>query len=147
MLTDYLAAEPLIVDRLRDQVAGVPDMRVFGAADLAGVEARAQHTPALHVVYDGDEPLGEAGQSQSGDTQIAWQRWIVWVVARSARDARGGTGARAVAGPLMAATIQALAGWRPSADHSPMIRGAAGRPAYDAGIAYYPQLYRTAVVL
>ena len=145
MLTDYLAAEPLIVARLRDQVAGVP--HVLTAADLAGVEARAQHTPALHVIYDGDEPAGEAGQSDAGDVQITWQRWLVVLAVRSARDTLGGAGARALAGPLLVAVIQALAGWRPSADHSPMLRASAPRPVFDAGFAYYPQLYRTAVVL
>ncbi len=147
MLADYLAAEPLIVARLRAQVAGVPDANVLTAADLAGVEARAQHTPALHLIYDGDEPLGEPGQSETGDTQITWQRWLLVVAVRSARDTTGGSGARAVAGPLLVATIQALAGWRPSADHSPLVRAGAPRPVFDAGFAYYPQLYRTAIVL
>ena len=147
MLADYLAAEPLIVTRLRGEVAGVPSAHVLTAADLSGVEARAQHTPALHVIYDGDEPLGESGQSDAGDVQITWQRWLVVVAVRSARDTTGGAGARALAGPLLVAVIQALAGWRPSADHSPLIRASAPRPAFDAGFAYYPQLYRTAIVL
>lgn len=147
MLTDYLAAEPLIVARLQAQVAGVPAAHVLTAADLAGVEARAQITPSLHVLYDGDEPAGEAGQSETGDTQIVQQRWLVVVAVRSARDTRGGSGARALAGPLMVAVIQALAGWRPSADHGPMIRASAPRPLFDPGFAYYPQLYRCPIVL
>lgn len=147
MVADYLSAEPLIVARLRDQVEAVPDANVLTAADLAGVEARAQHTPALHVIYDGDEPAGEAGQSEYGDTQVVQQRWLVVVAVRSARDTLGGAGARALAGPLLVAVIQALAGWRPSADHSPMVRANAPRPVFDAGFAYYPQLYRTTIVL
>lgn len=147
MITDYLSAEPLIVDRLRLQVAAVPDPNVMTAADLSGVEQRAQHTPALHIIYDGDEPAGESGQSEAGDAQVIWQRWLVVVAVRNVRDTTGGAGARAMAGPLLVSVIQALAGWRPSVDHSPMIRSSAPRPVFDAGFAYYPQLYRTAIVL
>jgi hypothetical protein len=147
VITDYLAAESLIVARLRAQVSGVPSANVMTTADLAGVEARAQRTPALHVIYNGDEPAGVAGQSDLGDSQVVQQRWMIVVAVRSGKDTLGGSGARSVAGPLMVDVIQALAGWRPSADHGPLIRGSAPAPLFEAGFAYYPQLYRCAIVL
>jgi hypothetical protein len=147
MLTDYLAAEGLIVERLRAQVPGVSPRNVLTAADLAGVQARAQHTPALHVIYDGDEPAGPAGQDEFGATQMAQQRWLVVVAVRSAADTVGGVGARQAAGPLLVDAINALAGHRLGPDHGPLVRASAPRPLFDAGYAYFPQLYRCVVVV
>lgn len=51
---DFLAMEPLLVQIVRDAVAGqVPAVHVLTEADLKGVEEAKQFTPAVHVLYGG----------------------------------------------------------------------------------------------
>jgi hypothetical protein len=137
----YLAAEALIAERLAERLPG--GTHVLTAADLAGVEARAQLTPAAHVVYDGDR-LGDAGGR--GLAQVVWQRWLVVIAVRNRREALSGAAAREDAGTLIAAALAALAGWAPSASHGPLARVQAPRPAYEAGFLYVPLAFETRLI-
>ena len=135
-MDDWLAAEPLIKARLADQV---PDVAVLSVADLAGVVERGQVTPAIHVLYAGDVPLKEApGTADRSAGQITDQRWVVVIATRSAKDMVGGSGARELAGPIIARALAALRGWTPAGFTRPLRRGAGMPTKYSAGYAYFP---------
>lgn len=130
MSTDYFAAEPLIIARLK---AAVPALRtVLGVAELADVPAASQPTPAAFVIYDGDE-LGAT--SSSGAAQIVKQRWLVVIAVSQGKG--DGYDSRRVAGPLVSDTLAALQGWAP-AGYREMHRVGGPGPAYVNGVAYLP---------
>jgi hypothetical protein len=145
MITNYLAAESLIIARLKAQV---PTFRaVYGAADLAGVEERAQVTPAAHVIYDGDAvPGGEVNRAGAGAAQVVAQHWLVVVAVRNVRDTQGGQYTREEAGPLVSQTITALSGWKPSTDFRPLRRTSAPKPAFTNGFGYFPLMFEALLI-
>ena len=141
-VTDHLMAEPLLIARIEDQV---PDLRaVLSAADLAGVKAASQVTPAVHVLYGGDDvPTREGDRGWTGKPQKILQRWMAVVAVRNARTQRTGAAAREDAGPLLSQLIGALAGFQLDPALGPLKRIPAPQPAYDAGFAYFPTLWTT----
>lgn len=145
--TDHLALEDLLVSRVRDELAAdslVPERNVFTAADLADVEERQQQTPAVHVIYAGDELVG--GGDAEGGAQVLAQRWYTVVAVRNVRDTRGGAGVRTVAGPILARLIRALSDWTPGPGYTALIRRQGPEAAYSAGFAYYPLLWSSNIV-
>lgn len=141
MLDNYLSAEALIIQRIKDQVPGLN--AVLSADDLAGVEERSQVAPAVHVLYGGDILAGgAAGSAGRGAARIVRQRWFAVIVVRQARDATGSR-ARAEAGPLISKVLVALSGWPPSAAHRELVRLSAPNPLYRAGMAYFPLAFET----
>lgn len=139
MLTDYLAAEQPIIERLREHVPGLREVKSI--MDVGAATAHSQVTPAAHVVYDGDRLQDTAGRGQSAMTS---QRWIVIVLARSARGAASGAGARDLAGPLMIDVISALSGFTPTSFHRPLERVNAPRPSYHpGGLGLFPLAFET----
>lgn len=141
MLTNYLAAEDLIVAQLQ---ALVPEFKaVLSAADLADVAEAAQVTPAAYVLYDGDEITTTAGD---GMAQRVLQRWLVVVTDKNMRDTKTTKTARQQAGALVTKTLQALMGWQPSAEHGPLTRVAGFPPGFAAGYAYIPLVFTTEVI-
>ena len=140
---DYLGAEPLLLERLREQVEGV--RAVLSAADLAGVAESKQPTPALHVLYGGYTP-GEQLKGSQGRVQASHQRWVVVVAVRNLRTPHTGEDARGEAGPLLSAVLEALQGWRPSAEHTPLELAAGPAPGFSKGYGYFPLAFATRVV-
>lgn len=132
-----------MIDRLQAEIG----VRILSSADLAGLQESAQITPAIHVLYDGDELMaGEGAQAEQGAVQLIRQRWLVVVTVRNARAIQSGAGARSDAGPLITAALQAVSGWRAGEDYGPLER-AVGAPAplYTAGYAYFPLLFTTVI--
>lgn len=132
---DYLALEPLLIARLRAEVTGVK--AVQGAADLASVSAKQQVTPAVYVIYLGDNVGPNAGAAH-----VVSQTWAVVPTVYYA-DANGtGEGARRLAGPLIGQCIAALAGWTPRIDIKPLARVQSSTPAeYADNFGYFPLLF------
>lgn len=141
MLSDYLAAGPFIIDRIRDAVSGVAS--VLPARDLANVVETTLQSPSVFVVYDGDR-LGDA--SSTGRAQAIRQRWLIVLAVRNARQADGGAGLAAEAGPLISDLLQSLQGWQPSPDFRPLIRVAAPHPGYSPAFAYYPLAFECQII-
>ena len=140
-MVNYLAAESLIVARLKAQVSGIAHH--LTAADLAGVREERQHTPATHTLYDGDDLGDRAGD---GLAQLIRQRWMVVVAVKNARDTRRGAAARAEAGRHITAVLQALAGWSPGTGLGPLVRIPGPRPAFSpGGYAYFPFTFHTVI--
>ncbi len=139
MLTNYLAAEQLIIDRLRANTT-VPERHVLSAADLANVAEATQPTPALHVIFTGYAPTQEKGDGLIQQTE---QTWTVIVVVRNVREAATGTPARRDAGGYLAEVLAALQGWKPSAEHTAMKLAPAPAPGYSSGYGYFPLAFTT----
>lgn len=134
LVDDWLAAGPLMVDRLR---AEVPALRGVGSInDLGDLEARVgQQAPAAFVVYDGDRVAPAVG---SGASEAGAQKWIVVLALRSARAGGDGSGLAAEAGRLLPQIRNALVGWAPFENGRPLRRVTAPRPGYGTAFAYFP---------
>ncbi len=139
-MTDYLAAAPLIIIRLKAKVPGF--IEVDSRLDQTELEALTLRAPAAYVLYDGDQP-GDSGEF--GD-QVILQRYLVLIVVRNIRQAVTGEGIRSEAGPLLAATLAALSGWQPGPGFGRLQRIPGPRPDYSIGYAFYPLLYTIPVV-
>lgn len=138
---DFLALEPLIVDRLK---ARCPAARaVLSVDDLADVAERSQTAPALHVVYGGFRVSGGADSARSAVTE---QRWLVVVVTRcSAQRGAAPAETRARSGVLAREALAALMGWRPVPGMRPLALATPPNPIFSKGMAYIPLAF-TALV-
>lgn len=144
-MDNYLAAEQLIIDRLKAAFSALPALagvHVLSAADLDGVEEARQLTPAVHVIYDGDDLGDSAGD---GVDHIVRQRYLTVVVTRNVRGIKTGKAAREDAGVIVLATLGALGGWQPSSEHGEVVRIPGPRPTYRTGHQYIPIAWHTAV--
>lgn len=141
-MENFLSAEPLIVARLE---AKVPGVKVFSAADLAGVAEAKQTTPALHVLFSGYRPTrqqeGSHGRIQEGE-----QTWFVVAAVRNLRSPQTGEHAREEAGPVLATVLAALQGWKPSTGHGPLELAPGARAGFKNGFGYFPLAFTTKVV-
>jgi len=141
MLTDYLAAGPLLMQRIRAAVPGVA--AVLAARDLSRLAESTLQSPAVFVVYDGDR-LGDA--AGRGGARIVHQRWLVVLAVRNATQADGGTALAHDAGPLLSGLIEALQGWAPSADFRPLYRSNAPPPDFSPSFGFYPLAFEAALI-
>lgn len=138
-MADALSAWQPTIDRLKGQVPALH--AVLAAWDLATVEERSQVTPSAFVIYDGEDPVEQAGH---GKKVLEDQRFIVVLAVRNAKDTLGGTGAREDALALRGAILQALSGWQPTPQHRPFQRDkGAPRPHYTPGFAYLSTAFVT----
>lgn len=146
MIADYLALEGLIIARI-EAAAGVALglRRLCGAADLDGVKAEGQVTPAVYVLYAGERVPAE--RTQQGAVQIIEQRWLAVLALKNRRDTRTGEAWRREAGPMLTRLNTALQGWRPSREYGPLIKAAAPGPGFEAGFGYFPLAYHSRIVL
>ena len=130
---DFLALEPRLVELARQAVQGQsPAVHVLVAAQLAGMQEAAQHTPAIHIVYGGWQALESAG--------TAWRlqhQWDVTAAVRSAAQLASGAAARQGAGALLAQVLAAMLGQRlPGAASALDLAGRQPPPQYHAGVMY-----------
>lgn len=143
MEVDYLALEPLFVARVLDQVPGLK--AVQGVPDLATVSEKQQVTPAVYVIYLGDQP----GSDDDTVSQLTTQLWAV-VLAVHYADADGsGAGARRIAGPLLGQLLKrgVLRKWVPRPDVKALRRLQTNTPAeYADGYGYFPLVFAASFV-
>lgn len=150
MIADYLAAGGLIEARIR---ASVPDIkRVAALGNLyALLEAEPEDflkqvsgkLPAAFVGFDG-EAIGDA--AGDGISHVALQRWLIVLVVGNYRQADRAEGVVDAAGPLLSQLLVALTGWRP-VGFSELMRQAAPRPGYLAGVGFFPLVFATTLVV
>lgn len=146
----FLAPEGLIVARLEESIAAatwgerkVP--RVFTAADAANVEERSQLAPAYYVVFDSYAPTQAQGV---GRIQQIEQQWVVYAVLRNAQKHAVAQGVRDDANVMIDLAVEALCGFQPSAEFSPLHMVADTGPVYsDAGFGYFPLRFGTRCVV
>lgn len=127
----FMAVEPLLEARIKAQLA-MPNIHVLTAQDLSKVGERAQHTPAVHVIYGGLSVVVDKGLVGLAE------RWLTIVAVRHSGDNVGGQKARESAGPILNAVWLALHGWIPSADYKALIPTTPPDPGFSAGFGYYP---------
>lgn len=136
-----LSAEPLIIARLLDTVNGVKSVQ--SAGELAGIPEAKQTAPALHVLYGGYQVL----DADSTAGVLIRETWLVVAVVSNAIQGRGAGQAEAAlktkAGGLLAQTIVALHGWRPSPAHAALVMVNGPKPKWSAGFAYVPIAFTT----
>lgn len=126
----FLALEPLIAARIRSVVV-TPGLKVLAAADLAGLKANAQPSPAVHVI--------QGGHSVAVDGWLATitETWLTVVAVRNVRDAATGAAMRTDAGPILDALFAGLFGWRVDGV-KPLVPAKPPRPGFEAGFGYFP---------
>ena len=138
-MPDALSVWQPICDRIKDQVPALK--AVLPVWDLASVIERSQVTPAVFVLYDGEDP---ADQASNGKKVLEDQRFVIVLAIRNASDTLGGSGAAEDARVLRAGIYAALSGWVPGPEHRPMTRARSGyRPHYTPGFAYLPTAFET----
>lgn len=141
-LDNYLAAEPLIIARLKEQVPEF--VHVGDWSEYSTLEEGAIATPAAFVMYGGDR-LHDAGGK--GAVQRIDQMWGVVVVVRNVAQRRAGTAIREEAGPLMMKTVNALMGWKPAPQFRELERMPAPRPEYAKLVGFFPLQFAAALIL
>jgi len=140
-MANHLEAEQLIKARLFARVPSIDSKHIFSAADLEGVKERSQATPALHLLYAGDNVI--ASSSGNGQAQEFEQLWNVVVVVRNVRDISG-EATRLQSGEIIDSVLKALQGWNPSPAHSKLKRKSSPyRPTYRNGFAYFSFQFST----
>ncbi|MCY9821639.1 phage tail terminator protein [Aeromonas media] len=130
---DYLAAG----ERLRElllPLKGQGLKEVFVATDLEAVANLAQHTPAIHIIYQGER---ESETSQSGRQSAFDQVWLLVLVHRA-------TPKEASAGVWLGRMLQAVAG-RACGDSTFRRESAPVKPSYKGGVVYLPLAFKTTV--
>jgi len=141
-MDDFLSLEPLIVARLKDKVTQARD--VASAADLAGVELSKMKTPALHVLPAGYKPT-QSKPGSSGTVQQIEQTWWIVAAVKNLKDPKVGAKAREDAGPLIAATLKALLGWKAGDDFTPLSMAPGPAPRFESGFARFPLAFKTLI--
>lgn len=146
MIEDYLAAGDLIEQRITDVVEKIK--RVEGVGDLTTMlendaeeflKSISGKLPAAFVGFDG-ETIGD--MAGNGTDYVAGQRWLVVLAVGNYRRADTNKGVVAAAGPLLSQLAAALSGWKP-AGFTELIRQAAPRPGYRAGVGFFPLVFTT----
>ena len=130
---DYLAAG----ERLRElllPLKGQGLKEVFVATDLEAVANLGQHTPAIHVIYQGER---ESETTQSGRQSAFDQVWLLVLVHRA-------TPKEASAGVWLGRLLQAVAG-RACGDSTFRRESAPVKPSYKGGVVYLPLAFKTTV--
>jgi phage gp37-like protein len=146
---NYLEAEGFIIKALKDGLmqpgAGFVKA-VLGMHDLEKVKEHSQTTPAVHVIYAGESPVSDGnGHVVSDEHRFEFtQKWLVVVCVRNAEtQAALATPKNTDAGPIISKVLGLLHGKQPGKMHTPLKRGSAPAPFFDASFAYYPLLFTT----
>jgi hypothetical protein len=140
MIDNHFFLEPIIIQRLREQI---PELRlVTGTGDMDRVFDSSAPIPAAFVVFSGDSPL-QGPRANIRGSQLIQQHWTVVIVARGASNA-GDQNARDTAGPLIARVHGALLGLEPDLGVKALyLAQSQGRPEYARGRGYFPVRFAT----
>jgi hypothetical protein len=144
MNDDYLAAGPLIEARIVDKtdikrVQGVGDLATWLEDEAEFQKQLSGKLPAVFVGFDGDMIGPMTGE---GSDHVAAQRWLVVLAVGSYRRTDTNEGVVKEAGPALTQLLRALCGWKP-AGFTELIRQAAPRPGYRAGVGFFPLVFTT----
>ena len=134
--------EALIVARLVERLKGAGLVKfVYDTREYGAVEEESQLVPAAAVIYNGYRTGDAVGQ---GAVQAVQQEFLVVVVTRSSKQTLRASGAKASAGEIFHAAIQALTGWKPAPGVRRLtLTDAPGAGYSDAGFAYLPIAFLT----
>jgi len=130
--------EQLMVDRLVEMLP--PEVRVFSAADLAGVLANSQVAPAVHVIFGGPRVLEVKHDRRSAKVM---QIWYAVPVVRNVANQIDGKGARVSASAVIDQTLEVLMGWKASDAFSELKLETPPPPRWIKGLGYHPLAFST----
>jgi hypothetical protein len=131
-MLNLLSAEPLILARLKAQIAGVT---VASVASIAGVVDLAPLLPALFLQPGTAEPTAESG---AGLAQAEDELWTVVAAVKHIPDPVELKADYQAAGLLLGQAAGALAGWSPGSSFRPMRYAGRDEPAIEPGHAEFP---------
>ncbi|MBF0193483.1 MAG: hypothetical protein HQL71_02955 [Magnetococcales bacterium] len=135
-MNNYFAAEALILNQLKNLEN---EFKLISTTrSLKELINHPSPTPALFLIYDGQEPFMAAGKEQVVD-----QQWLLVIVVRCARQTAAGAYERLEAGPLINTIATALIGWQPNNDFGPLALTTAPGPVYNNGYGYYQVRFST----
>jgi len=142
---DFLALEPHLVARLKEQLADLrPAVHVLTAAQLAGVEEQKQLTPAVHVIHQGFRVLESRADGRAAQLE---HTWLAVAAVKSSRDVRSGAAAREQAGQLAARAGAALMGFKVAGLLRDALRLTSAPSAqYHEGYLYLPLAFTAVTV-
>lgn len=133
-MTDLLAAEPLIIDRLKT-ITGVTGLRVASTASIVGTTDIAAHAPALFV-HPGDSEI--AAEIQRGLAQSEEESWEVVAVVKLIPDPTNlAKTYQSEAGSLLNKVVEKLVGWAPSSDFGATRYAGRDKPDAQPGYAEF----------
>lgn len=144
ILKDYFEAEKAIVCRLKQEI---PELKeVYTPFSLSDMVESSQASPAIHVIYSGDNVKSpEAGQ---GSAKMIGQKWMVVLAVRNAKSQlQNTTEIRNLAGELIPKLLSALQGWKPTEASRPLVRVAGSPPpGYSSSFAYFPFMFESTII-
>lgn len=139
-MDNFYSAETPIIDRLKDRL-GLSN--IYSQSDFEVFKKHPQPDEGVAVFYrdfrvqDADDEVFDL---------LLFQRWLVVPFTRNLREMLTGEGARDAVGELLLRVIKTLNGWRPTAEHGPLLLSAPGAPRqYRDGIAYAPAQFETLI--
>src|SRR3569833_3405937 len=116
-LDNYLAAEQLIITRLKETVPELVDVSDW--SDYASINEAAIRTPSAYVLYLGDRPREAGGK---GEVQRAAQIWGVMIVVRNVAQHPNNKEKHKTTKPKKKRSLRALMGWQPAPQYRPVER-------------------------
>jgi hypothetical protein len=141
---NFLAEQDAIVARITEHLMTPPTAclrKIAVAAEMANIPEQSQLLPAVYVVYDG---LGVGGDAPTNEFAVEVQRrWITTVAVRNAAAQNTAERLTNDAGLLLRRLWDALHGWRPGPDYSPLVPVSPPRPYHDSEYAYVPLAWQT----
>lgn len=131
-MDDYLAVEPLIISRLREQIPNTTIKSTWGAPKIL---ENPDLAPAVLVFLEEDKPNQENGTSQKVE-----QIWLCLVVVNDAQNE---------AGPLISQVIKAMNFWQPPGETFTCFKRVKSNfsPDYSPnGVYYFPLAFSTSFI-
>lgn len=144
LIVDYFSVETDIVERIK---ASMPELKsVLTPFNLEDMQESSQNTPAVHVIYAGDNiTQNSVGQ---GASRVITQKWLIVLAVRySGSQLQKTSEIRSNAGQLIPKLLGCLQGWKPNESSRPLVRSAgAPPPGYSAAFAYFPFMFESVII-
>lgn len=133
-MTDLLAAEPLIIDRLKT-ITGVTGLKVSSTASIVGTVDITAQCPALFV-HPGASEIG--AEIQRGLAQSEEEEWEVVAAVKLIPDPSNlAKTYQSEAGSLLNKVVEKLVGWAPSSEFGAMRYAGRDKPEVMPGHAEF----------
>ena len=139
---NYFNAEAAIIERLKELLPQVKVLTPFSIGDM--IES-SQPSPAIHVIYGGDQV---AGESNNGTKSVIDQRWMIVLAVRTPKAQLQHTAdIRTMAGEIVPTLLKALQGWQPIPEMRKLVRVNGPPAGYSSSFAYFPFLFEGQLII
>ena len=137
-MNDYLAAEPLIVARLKEQITSIT-VTIKSTWGMPKIQETFDLPPAVMLFLEDDRP-GQINMTDGGAIQKVEQIWLCLVVVSDPQNE---------AGQLISQVIKAMSGWQPDgATFSPFkrVKSTFVPDCSPNGVYYFPVAFSTSFI-